>query len=182
MHTLDLITLFYFAFIAPTTNQTQKEAPLPFRILIAILFCFGFFTNHAILLHLFYNREDIHLANIPLIQPIIKAANRAMKSEGGGANPDADPKKSYQRRLFQYMLVMLAVVDVPLLIARLELWSGQYAPLSIFVAKNIKDIVDVAMLTLRVNENLRENDDVDNTTQRPGPGGLPAIPNREGTA
>ena len=146
LHSLDIISMYSFAFVQPSSDQKHMEAPTQFRTLLIILISSSFLGNNLSLLHLFYHRQGINTAEIPLLPQILKEASRKTEIRG-----QEEAKNSMQRRLFQYMLFMLILCDVPMLLARLELWRKQYAPLSIFVAKNIKDIVDCSMLMLRAN-------------------------------
>lgn len=155
LHSLDIISMYGVAFLSPDTTESHVGLPGPFKVLIAFCVCIGFVSNNVSVLHLFYQRRGIADAEIVLLPQAIRDMSR-----GTGAE---DIKQSHARRIFQYMIFMLVVCDVPFVIARMELWRKQYAPLSIFVAKNLKDIVDVVMLMKRVDP---RNDDVDDS---PGP-------------
>jgi hypothetical protein len=145
LSSLDIISLYGFAFTKPESTANTAAAPTPFKNLILILVIVGFLGNNLAVIYLFYQRDGTHHAEIPFMPQKFKEVSR---HADGGEDAEAS---SHQRRLFHYMLFMLVVCDVPMLLTRLELWRQQYAPLNIFVAKNIKGIVDAIMLVLRAD-------------------------------
>ena len=144
LSSLDIISLYGFAFIQPVSTANTAAAPTPFRNLILILVIVAFLGNNLSVIYLFYQRSGIHHAEIPFMPQKFREVSRQADGEDAEAS-------SHQRRLFHYMLFMLVVCDVPMLLTRLELWRQQYAPLNIFVAKNIKGIADAIMLVLRAD-------------------------------
>lgn len=143
LHSLDLISIYNFAFVLPESTVNYAAAPRPFKILIILLIFVAFLGNNLSVLHLFYRRDNVEDAEIIFLPRKLREVSRLVdNTEEGG---------SQRRRIFQYMLCMLVVCDVPMLITRIELWRQQYAPLNIFVAKNIKSIADVIIMVMRAD-------------------------------
>ena len=180
MHSLDIMSLYFFSFTSPETTEEHTAAPTPFRNFIAVLSICAFVVNNLVVLHLFFHRAGILNVVIPGLPKVIKSlaekgsgitrthngasslsnGNQGFLSDSRSGNPSAKKKPSaetaadahkaaHRVKMLQYMIIMLIVVDIPFVIARLELWRKQYSALSIFVAKNIKDIVDMTMLLSR---------------------------------
>ncbi len=178
LSSLDIISLYNFAFIGPDSTE-NIAAPTPFKNLILILVIVAFLGNNLAVIYLFYLRDGSHNAEIPFMPQKFKEVSR---EADGGSNAS-----SHQRRLFHYMLFMLVVCDLPMLLTRLELWRQQYAPLNIFVAKNIKGVVDAIMLVLRAdhsNERTNRASGVNNknNSRRQLASGIAGLPLGEGGA
>eukprot|EP00758_Cryptobia_borreli_P011843 Tbor_TRINITY_DN5695_c5_g2::TRINITY_DN5695_c5_g2_i4::g.8815::m.8815 len=181
LHSLDIFSLYAYSFVVPGTTSSHIETPAPFRTLLTFLFCIAFMVNNISVLFLFFKRPGSEDAVIPgFPRNVLEAASggpagrRAQSVSAGdtlglrglrGCDPEEDRRlrgeASHHTRMFQYMLLMVVVCDIPLLIARIQLWWKSYAPISIFIAKNIKEIIDVCMVMLRVSELNDVNKDTD---------------------
>lgn len=148
LHSLDVISIYRFSFTAPVTTVDYVKCPAPFKSLIIMMIALSFCGNNISILHLFYRRKGVEDAEIPLLPQRFLDASRRIERDHAGVKTDREVA-SHQRRMFQYFLFMLVVCDVPMLIARLELWRKSYWKLDIFVAKNLKNIIDVLMLMMR---------------------------------
>ena len=146
LHSLDIISMFLFAFVPPVATAENKRTPTPFRWLIGVFMLLAFIANNCSLLHLFYQRIGDIDAEIPFLPKRIREASRRSDEA------DDNVQRSHHRRMFQYFLLMLVVCDFPFLVSRFELWRQSYAPLDIFIAKNLKDLCDVFALLLRTEK------------------------------
>lgn len=144
LHALDICSMYSFAFVPPVSTANQIACPSQLKAMIIILIVISFLGNNISVLHLFYRREDVEEAEIIFLPRKLREVSRSVdtaEEEGG----------SQRRRIFQYMLFMLVVCDVPMLLTRLELWRQQYSTLNIFVAKNIKSIADAIIMVMRAD-------------------------------
>ena len=149
LHSLDIISMFLFAFTPPFATTETEPCPTPLRWLILIQVFLGFIANNCSLLHLFYQRQGGSEAEIAFLPKKF----RDVASRADYADDSVDEmERSHHRRMFQYFLLMLVTVDVPFFVSRVELWRKRYYPLDLFVAKNLKALVDVAMLLLRTDK------------------------------
>eukprot|EP00658_Telonema_sp_P-2_P033021 TRINITY_DN24325_c0_g1_i4.p1 TRINITY_DN24325_c0_g1~~TRINITY_DN24325_c0_g1_i4.p1 ORF type:complete len:242 (+),score=44.38 TRINITY_DN24325_c0_g1_i4:228-953(+) len=65
MHSLDIMSLYFFSFTSPETTEDHTAAPTPFRNFIAVLSIFAFVVNNLVVLHLFFHRAGILNVVIP---------------------------------------------------------------------------------------------------------------------
>lgn len=145
LNSLDIISMYNFAFVPPESNVNQVAAPRQLKVFVMILIFIAFVGNNVSVVHLFYRRVDVEEAEIILLPKKFRQVTKSVdvvEDEGG----------SQRRRIFQYLLFMLVVCDVPMLLTRLELWRQQYSTLNIFVAKNIKSIADAVILVMRADD------------------------------
>jgi hypothetical protein len=147
LHSLDVISMYLFAFTAPKATVQTESCPAPFKWLLLIFTVAAFISNNVGVLHLFFRRQGGADAEIPFLPQSFRDA-----THGADDNTAHTAEKSQQRRMFQYLLLMLIMCDVPFFVARLLLWSGRYYPLDIFIAKNIKAMVDVLALLMRTDK------------------------------
>lgn len=160
LHALDAISLFSVGFI-PTAGEggsvgedLTTPLPPPFRALIIALIVVAFVANNVCMLLIFFESSWS-----TMVQPLLGLARVAVSPVGFSGSfdttslraLDSTSRGASNRRLRQYMLAMMVLADAPMLVTRLVLWFHVYAPLSVFVAKNIKDIVDVFMMYLRAD-------------------------------
>lgn len=169
LHSLDIISMYSFAFVPPIDTEEQVNAPSQFKVLIIIVITVAFLANNLGVVHLFYQREDVERAEIPLLPRRLRDASRRVDMSA-----EDNDIGSHQRRMFQYMLFMLVVCDVPMLLTRFELWRQQYTQLNIFVAKNIKSIADAVMMILRADHTNEERRQANLPMSRASAGGGPA--------
>ena len=149
LHSLDIISMFLFAFTPPVATDETEECPTPLRWLILIQVVVGFIANNCSMLHLFYKRTDGSEAELFFLPKTLADATGRAELDDGVAD---DVTRSNPKRMFQYFLLMLVTVDAPFFVSRIELWRRRYYSLDLFVAKNLKDFVDVAMLLLRTEK------------------------------
>jgi hypothetical protein len=147
LNSLDIISMYTFAFVPPESTTTQNAAPSQLKAFVMILLFIAFVGNNVSVVHLFYRRNNVQEAEIVFLPQKFRQVTKSVdnvEDEGG----------SQRRRIFQYLLFMLVVCDVPMLLTRLELWRQQYSTLNIFVAKNIKSIADAVILVMRADDNI----------------------------
>jgi hypothetical protein len=154
LHSLDIISLYRFSFVEQNNSavMTTEPCPGPFKVLLMILISVAFLANNLSILHLFHRRQGDQDADLPFLPQRMKEASRRVESETrDGRAEGEDENASYQRRIFLYVMLMMVCCDLPLLVCRMELWRKKYWKLDIFVAKNLKNILDALMLMMRIN-------------------------------
>lgn len=155
LNSLDIISMYNFAFVQPESNINQVAAPPQLKVFVMILIFIAFVGNNVSVLHLFYRRDNVEEAEIVFLPRKFRQITKAVDA--------GDESSSQRRRIFQYLLFMLVVCDVPMLLTRLELWRQQYSTLNIFVAKNIKSIADAVILVMRADYSSDKKNQKQNT-------------------
>jgi hypothetical protein len=168
LNSLDIISMYSFAFVPPESNINQVAAPKQLKVFVMILIFVAFVGNNVSVLHLFYRRDRVEEAEIVFLPKKFRQVTKAVDAD--------DESGSQRRRIFQYLLFMLVVCDVPMLLTRLELWRQQYSTLNIFVAKNIKSIADAVILVLRADDNSDKQKNQKQNAQRYSLAGLAQSP------
>ena len=178
LHSLDAIAMYQFAFVNPDTGSGTElsfvSCPAPVRWLVLILTLLAFVANHLSVSYLFYVRRggfDVELPFLPkrIIEATRRVAAEALSSvadSGATDGDDADAEgpsalvvrqRTQHRKMMQYMLMMLFTCDAPFFFLRCELWRRKYYYMDVFIAKNLKDFLDLFMLLLRSDASRERN-------------------------
>jgi hypothetical protein len=155
LHSLDTIAMYLFCFVNPAGSALLEPCPAPFRWLVLIAMLIAFSANNVAVPYLFFRRRGDTEAELQFLPKRIIEVTRLIEGDGEDGNDDVN--RSRQRKMFQYMLLMLFACDVPFFFLRCELWRRNYFGLDVFVAKNLKDFVDVCMLLMK-SDSARERD------------------------
>jgi hypothetical protein len=149
LNSLDIISMFLFVFTPPHDTDETEGCPAPLRWLIMLQVFSGFVANNCSLLHLFYRRSDGIDTELTFLPKRFRETTSSRDVVDTSAD---DAARSNQKRMFQYLILMLFTVDGPFFVSRIELWRRRYYPLDIFVAKNVKDLLDIAILLVRTEK------------------------------
>ncbi|ORC92780.1 uncharacterized protein TM35_000021060 [Trypanosoma theileri] len=142
LNSLDVISMYGSFVVQEPEGKKFIPTPEPFRILIIIIVCIAYVGNNVAVIHLFFKRDGVEHAELRCLPRNLRDATNQWSS--------TDISGSHKRRILQYILFLLVVCDIPLLAVRIQLWWKGYQMLSVFVTKNIKSILDVIMVLLRV--------------------------------
>ncbi|KAH9577678.1 hypothetical protein LSM04_006189 [Trypanosoma melophagium] len=142
LNSLDVISMYVSFVVKEPKGKDFLPTPEPFRILIIIIVCIAYVGNNIAVIHLFFKRDGVEHAELKCLPRNLRDATNQWSS--------TDFSGSHKRRIIQYMLFLLVVCDIPLLAVRIQLWCRGYQMLNVFVTKNIKSILDVIMVVLRV--------------------------------
>jgi hypothetical protein len=161
LHSLDIIAMYGFS-LPSETGAVYAAAPAQLNVMIIVIVCCAFLGNNLSVVHLFYRRPGVERAEIPFLPRKFLEATRE-------AEKDDEEHGTNRRRMFQYTLFMLVVCDVPMLLTRFEVWRNNYGPLNIFVAKNIKSVVDAIMMVTRTDRSQERKERAMSRGSQPSP-------------
>jgi len=156
LHSLDIFTVYEIAFTKGISSPTSVLS------LCCVFMTLAFLANNICFASLFHQQQKIDDRKQQTLEspvrsqdsPSSEVAYAAMPDEKAVPIPGSTALERTQQedrdiRVLTFMLLLTFFVDLPFLILRFTMWYMDGVQLSLFIVKDLKNIIEVAMMVSR---------------------------------